>query len=487
MAGGFSSGFSSGFDIDVGSSAYVILFQQQVTDMLDIVKKGSTDRSVTIKIVDSTTGAPETAVEHNTSGIDLWYRREGAATTSITEAALTALTDAHSDGGIEHVGDGYYRLDLPDAAFATGANYVDVGGAVTGMIVIGGRVRLVDYDPEDASTLGLTGVATPTNITAGTITTATNLTNLPTIPANWLTAAGLATDAVTEIQSGLATSSSLARALTDITAIKKNAFVSTELAIGTVTSQTVLVLTGGPTNNIANVMVIIYDASDAAARVIAEGSYVGGTGTLTLTAATAITITTSDTVTLIAVAADTDAAAIRAAIGLASANLDTQLSTIDTVVDSILVDTGTTLQAELDGIQADTEDIQARLPAALVSGRIDASVGAMAANVLTATAIAADAITDAKVAADVTIASVTGAVGSVTGNVGGNVTGSVGSVVGGINTGTGVITTLDALDTAQDTQHGTTQTALANVIKTGEAFTASGPNDTNKVVTFTRN
>jgi hypothetical protein len=83
-----------------------------------------------------------------------------------------------------------------------------------------------------------------------------------------------------------------------------------------------------------------------------------------------------------------DAAGVRAAVGLASANLDTQLSTIDTVVDAILVDTGTTL----DG----------RIPAALVGGRMDASVGAMAANVLTATAINADAITAAKVAADVT-------------------------------------------------------------------------------------
>jgi hypothetical protein len=88
-------------------------------------------------------------------------------------------------------------------------------------------------------------------------------------------------------------------------------------------------------------------------------------------------------------------------------------------------------------IMADTNDIQTRLPAALVSGRMDASVGAMAANVLTATAINADAITDAKVAADVTIASVTGAVGSVTGNVGGNVNGSVGSVVGAVGSVTG--------------------------------------------------
>lgn len=58
------------------------------------------------------------------------------------------------------------------------------------------------------------------------------------------------------------------------------------------------------------------------------------------------------------------------------------------------------------------------------------------------------------------VASVTGAVGSVTGNVGGNVTGSVGSVLGGINTGSGTITTLDALDTAQDTQHAATQAAI---------------------------
>ncbi len=124
----------------------------------DIVKKGSTNRSVTIKIIDSTDGTPETGVEHNTAGIDLWYRREGAAKTSITEAALASLTTAHTDGGIEHIGDGVYRLDLADAAFATGAEYVDFGGTVTGMIVIGGRVRLVDVDIEDSVRAGLTAL-----------------------------------------------------------------------------------------------------------------------------------------------------------------------------------------------------------------------------------------------------------------------------------------------------------------------------------------
>jgi hypothetical protein len=57
--------------------------------------------------------------------------------------------------------------------------------------------------------------------------------------------------------------------------------------------------------------------------------------------------------------------------GLATA---AALAVVDGIVDDILVDTGTTLQAELDGIQADTEDIQARLPAALVGGRINANI-----------------------------------------------------------------------------------------------------------------
>lgn len=76
--------------------------------------------------------------------------------------------------------------------------------------------------------------------------------------------------------------------------------------------------------------------------------------------------------------------------GLATAaalsTLDGKVDTIDGIVDAILVDTGTTL----DG----------RLPAALVSGRIDASVGAMQTGVVTADALAANAITAAKIAAD---------------------------------------------------------------------------------------
>lgn len=124
-------------------------------------------------------------------------------------------------------------------------------------------------------------------------------------------------------------------------------------------------------------------------------------------------------------------------------NIATPAATMDhgILVDTVTTYTGNTPQtgdnfARLGApagasVSADIAANKALLPAALVGGRMDSSVGAMAANVLTAAAINADAITDAKVASDVTIASVTGAVGSVTGAVG-SVTGAVGSVTGNV-------------------------------------------------------
>ncbi len=45
-------------------------------------------------------------------------------------------------------------------------------------------------------------------------------------------------------------------------------------------------------------------------------------------------------------------------------------------------------------VQSDTDDMQTRLPAALVGGRMNASVGAMAADTITASALATDAVTE---------------------------------------------------------------------------------------------
>lgn len=84
----------------------------------------------------------------------------------------------------------------------------------------------------------------------------------------------------------------------------------------------------------------------------------------------------------------TDVAAVLVDTGT---TLDGKIDTIDTNVDAILVDTGTTLQAELDGIQADTEDIQTRLPAALtIDGNIKADTLRIGGTLQTANDVGAD-------------------------------------------------------------------------------------------------
>lgn len=111
----------------------------------DSVVAGSTNVSVVIRIMDSTAGTPEEGVTSATGGLNFWYRRQGAALVNFaSEGDLTALTDAHSDEDFLHIDDGYYRVDVPDAAFATGADHVTIGGTVTGMIVYGITVRLTD-------------------------------------------------------------------------------------------------------------------------------------------------------------------------------------------------------------------------------------------------------------------------------------------------------------------------------------------------------
>lgn len=83
------------------------------------------------------------------------------------------------------------------------------------------------------------------------------------------------------------------------------------------------------------------------------------------------------------------------AAAIATGAIDADAIAADAVTE---IQAGLATAAALDTVDnfLDTEiaDIQSRLPAALVSGRIDASVGAMAVNVMTAAAAAADLTTE---------------------------------------------------------------------------------------------
>ena len=67
---------------------------------------------------------------------------------------------------------------------------------------------------------------------------------------------------------------------------------------------------------------------------------------------------------------------------------------IATDVANILVDTATTIPGTITTLQADTDDIQTRLPAALVGGAMDADVSVIQADAVSASALATDAVNE---------------------------------------------------------------------------------------------
>lgn len=109
---------------------------------------GSTNQSVELKIVGEN-GADRNNVAYDTASLELWYWRPGGTKQPITPAELTGLNDAHDDGGIILIGDGVYRLDLPDAAVAAGVDRVVWGGSVPDGIIMGGAMQLVVHNPID--------------------------------------------------------------------------------------------------------------------------------------------------------------------------------------------------------------------------------------------------------------------------------------------------------------------------------------------------
>lgn len=153
-----------------------------------------------------------------------------------------------------------------------------------------------------------------------------------------------------------------------------------DTSIATLASQTSFTLTTGPAENDAikgRVVLIHNKASAVQAGYAVISAYTGSTKTVTLAAGTTFTAAVGDNISIMDLAPLQPATLGRTlvvdAAGLADAN-------------AVKVGPSGSGTAQTAG------DIPARLPAALVSGRMDSSTGAMAANVLTAAAINAAAL-----------------------------------------------------------------------------------------------
>lgn len=176
-----------------------------------------------------------------------------------------------------------------------------------------------------------------------------------------------------------------------------------------------------------------------------------------------VTLVNSDFATssaLATVQADTDDIQSRLPAALVSGRMDCSVGAMAANVmtaAAAAADLTTELQAGLatasavSAIQSDTDDIQSRLPAALVSGRMDCSVGAMAANTMTAAAAAADLATElqAGLATAASIATAQADLDDIQNRlpaalVSGRIDASVGAMANGVVTAAAVAT--DAID-----------------------------------------
>lgn len=174
--------------------------------------------------------------------------------------------------------------------------------------------------------------------------------------ADVMTAAAAASDLTTELQTGLATAASIATLQADTDDIQ------TRLPAALVSGRIDASVGAMATDSVSSAAV-----SSAAANKVAAATW----------------------------ATDATGQQTQGTFGQAIGDPGATAKSIWTVANNV-PDTGA-----LTTVQADLDNIQTRLPAALVSGKMDASVTALGAGTITAASIASDAITAAKIASDV--------------------------------------------------------------------------------------
>lgn len=322
------------------------------------ITPGSLNVSLLVFIQDSssTTGAGLTGLAYNSAGLTCYYVRPGGNATQLTLATQT-VTGAHSDGGFVEISStnmpGWYRLDISDAIIATGVRSagLQLKGA-TNMVPINAEIDLnseVNVTQWQGDAVDQTTVAGVPDVRVAVI--GTDVVN----------ASALATDAVQEIRNAITggayalstdangrvrivdgtgageldTSNghvTLADGSLTATKIAASAFTAAKFA----TDYTTLLETTIDGEIELYKLHLLFHTAIPLATDIADNSWgakVAASGGIWSTF-----VESTDSLQAIRDRGDAawttvSAATIRSAVGLASANLDTQLADIPTVAE----------------------------------------------------------------------------------------------------------------------------------------------------------
>lgn len=396
------------------------------------VKAAVTDLSVSVLLISTTDGTEVTGKV--AADVTASYWRQGGSRTAISVSDLSAIGDAHSDGGWKQVDatnmPGVYRFDIPDAAFAINSDFVVITVKVSGCFAYTREYAIETQGSSEVySRIGapvgasisadVAGVQSDTNdiqtrIPAALVSGRMDA-SVGAMAADVVTSSAMAASAITEIQSGLSTLDAAgvraavgltsANLETLLTAIDN--FLDTEVAAilaiaakidtaleldGAVYRFTTNALenapsgggggatdwTSGEREQIRHRLGI--DGTASAPSADPSLAVPGDAMALADNAITAAKIAT-DAITAAKIAADAiteiqnglstlNAAGVRSAVGLASPNLDTQLDALPTAAE---------IRAEMDTSSTDLNTIITNLSA--IAGFIDTEVASILAAV----------------------------------------------------------------------------------------------------------
>jgi hypothetical protein len=305
------------------------------------VEHGATDQSVTV-IAEDTAGARVLSLDE--TDFTITYRRGvNGALVSVTAVSLAAITTVHTDGGVKALGNteapGAVRVDLPDAIFATGASYATVH-----LVIAGAR-------PQDL----LVELVTPVTITAGRVSS-----KVEVIDNDVITNAAIQDNAISaaKIASAAITAAKFAAGAIDAAAIATDAIGSAEIAASAVTKIQTGLATATALDDVEIAVASVGTVTNKLDDTLEDD---GGTFRFTTNALEQAPSGTG-----------ASAASIRAEMDSNS----TQLAKLGTPAGASISADILAVKNQTAAIETDTQDLQGRTPAALVSGRMDASVGA---------------------------------------------------------------------------------------------------------------
>lgn len=390
------------------------------------IKAGTTSKMVDIFVQDSssTTGAGLSGLVYNSGSLTAYYHRDtDSAATAITLATMTVGTWA--TGGFKEISStnmpGVYQIGIPNAALASGATSVIImlKGA-TNMAPVVLEIELTAWDNQNATTGGLSalpnanaaangGLPTVDSNNAVKVQSGTG-SNQISLSSGLVTLAGVThtgaviptVTTVNGLASGVITATSIASSAITAAKFATDAIDNNALAASAVTEIQSGLAT--PTNITAGTITTVTNLTNAPT----SGDFTATMKSSITTAATSATpsVTVSDKTGFSLSTAGIQAIWDRAISNLTTASsigkliVDNLNATISSIAGLIGTPAAADLATDIAAIQADTNDIQTRLPAGLNSGNITAHVVSIANNAITAAAIATNAIDADALAAD---------------------------------------------------------------------------------------